>query len=133
YQLVDRAGMGVQRMGVRSLVYGRAFPSFEESEDAVKVTMRTEYLRPGIFILTEGKPKLYIPDLIILNVLYERTHVPIHELLSNIRKTAREPWQAVLDFIERWGQFVEFCGDKEDVYIRVLPDAKEYFNTQTLF
>ena len=51
HNLVDRAGMGVLRMGLGSLKYGRAFPSFREQSDAVEVTMEAEYLRPGVAVL----------------------------------------------------------------------------------
>ncbi|MGE0174044.1 MAG: RNA-binding domain-containing protein [Oligoflexales bacterium] len=131
YQLVDRAGMGIHRMGVNSLVYGRAFPKFEEVGGAIRVSMAAEYLRPGIFVLTEGKKELFIPDLIILNILYERTHVPLYEAFDNISKIATDSWSAVQNFIKRWDQFVELCGSKEDLSLVVKGSAKDYFNVQT--
>ena len=51
HNLVDRAGMGVLRMGLGSLKYGRAFPEFREQSDAVEVKMQAEYLRSSVAVL----------------------------------------------------------------------------------
>lgn len=51
HNLVDRAGMGVLRMGLGSLRYGRAFPEFREQSDAVEVKMAAKNLRPGVAVL----------------------------------------------------------------------------------
>jgi predicted HTH transcriptional regulator len=130
YKFVDRAGMGILRMGIKSLVYGRRFPTFEEQTDSVKVSMEAEYIRPGIFVLTRERTELHIPDLVILNSLYEKGHLEVVECIELIGKTAQTPWHALDKFVERWSQFVEFCGTKEAVSIRVKETAKDLFQIQ---
>ena len=53
FQLVDRAGMGVLRISLNSLKYGRDFPSWKESLSSIEVKMPAEYVKLSIFILTQ--------------------------------------------------------------------------------
>lgn len=81
HNLVDRAGMGVLRMGIGSLRYGRAFPKFKEQSDSVEVKLQASYLRPGITVLgIENKDSWGIPELLVLNSVYETGVAPITEL-----------------------------------------------------
>lgn len=85
YHLVDRAGMGVFRMSVNSLRYGRAFPSFVEQEDSVEVSMQGDYIRQGIFVLVTNEGANYgIPELLILNTVYETGAVPVQSLTRQL-------------------------------------------------
>lgn len=130
FNLVDRAGMGIMRMGIQSLVYGRRFPSFEEANDGITVTMYAEYIRPGIFVMTQRKTDLYIPDLLILNTLYEVGHISLPECLKLIEKTSKDPWKSVFDCLERWPHIIELFGTKIQIGIKVNKSAKKLFNIQ---
>lgn len=124
YRLVDRAGMGIQRMGVKSLVYGRKFPEFEEIEDSIQVKMETEFLRPGIFVLTQNRSSLYITDLILLNSLYEVGNIELSRAVILIRKVVREQWSAIQQFVQRWENYVYFAGSKEAIHICVREESR---------
>ncbi|MGI9420898.1 MAG: RNA-binding domain-containing protein [Geminicoccaceae bacterium] len=80
HNLVDRAGMGVLRMGLGSLRYGRAFPEFREHSDAIEVIMEAEYLRPGIAVLWIENPEWGVPELLALNSVYEKGFVTVSDL-----------------------------------------------------
>lgn len=133
YKFVDRAGMGITRMGLKSLVYGRRFPEFEEQQNSVRVIMQAEFIRPGIFVLTRERTELHIPDLVILNSLYEKGYLSVLEVKDLIQKMAANPWGAIDKFIERWTQFAELCGTKEGIFIRVKEDSKALFEIQKVF
>ena len=137
YQLVDRAGMGVIRMGVNSLKYGRAFPQFGEREGSVEVAMDVEYLRPGIFILTESHPNdLGISDLLVLNAVYEIGYCSIGKLIKQVGKVHNEPWKAIQKAVETFPA-IELCGKKEGIFVRVTAEwgpslnAVKQFRTPT--
>ena len=133
YKFVDRAGMGILRMGVKSLIYGRRFPLFEEQRDFIRVSMQAEYIRPGIFVLTHGRSDLHISDLLILNSLYERGSLSVVDTVELIRKTTTNPWAEIDNFIDRWDSFAELCGAKNGIYIRVKDDAKDLFKIEKPF
>lgn len=133
FGLVDRAGMGVVRMGLQSLIYGRKFPVFEEISETVRVTLHAEYFRPGIFVLTNKREELYISDLVILNALYEKGYLDISEALHLIQKLAADEYEAVLHFIERWKLHVELCGSKDGIFIRVREEADVIFEIDRSF
>ena len=119
YQLVDRAGMGVLRMGIRSLMYGRSFPRFKETLDSVEVIMDAEYLRTGIFVITADKPEQFgIPELLILNSVYEIGYISIKKIQKQLAKVTTDPWQAILSVVGTLDH-VELCGNKGGLYIRV--------------
>ena len=119
FQLVDRAGMGVKRMGLGSLIYGRQFPSFKEVFDTVEVTMPAESILPSIFVLTRNNPDNYgIVDLIILNSLYRNGSASVVEISKRIKGVVSDVWPAIRESAQRNDQF-ELCGTKEGVFIRV--------------
>lgn len=133
YSLVDRAGMGVSRMGIKSLVYGRAFPSFQEINGSIQVEMEAKFLRPGIVALTNEKEELYVSDLILLNLLYEKGFFPIKNAMDRIKKTSTDPWRSINEFVERWEPIVEFGGAKEDIFIVVKESAHELLDIDKSF
>ena len=128
FGLVDRAGMGVLRMGIASLIYGRSFPRFEEAQDGITVTMVAEYIRSGIFVLTQRKKDLHVPDLLILNILYGRGYIEISDCARLIQKTTtKTPWLTIQQSLSRWSDFIELCGSKEQIGIRVKKAALNFF------
>lgn len=128
YRFVDRAGMGVLRMGIKSLVYGRKYPVFEETSDSINVSMQAEYIRPAIFVLTHGKQQLFLPDLILLNTLSERAYVPLPECADMIKKVTVNTSKAIIEFSNRWDTYLEICGTKEAILLRIKDDSVDFFN-----
>jgi ATP-dependent DNA helicase RecG len=119
FQLVDRAGMGVRRMGLGSLMYGRQFPVFREVFDTVEVTMPAESILPGIFALTQLNPDKYgIIDLIILNSLYRNGSASVIEISKRAKGLVDDTWTSIKESADRNEQF-ELCATKECVFVRV--------------
>jgi ATP-dependent DNA helicase RecG len=122
FHLVDRAGMGVVRMNINSLRYGRKFPSFIERDGSVEVTMQGEYLRIGIFILTKDEGTNYgVPELLILNAVYEIGVVSVQTLCKQLAKVVDDPWSAIEHAIEILPS-VELCGTRAGIFVRVNPE-----------
>jgi ATP-dependent DNA helicase RecG len=133
HNFVDRAGMGVLRMGLGSLRYGRAFPEFREESDAVEVKMEAKFLRPGIAVLgIQNRDQWGIPELLILNSVYERGAVPIQELEARLDRLLDSPLQAIETAVKQLLQ-VELCGSRDGVFVRVLPDWKAYLAVEKTF
>lgn len=133
FQLVDRAGMGVRRMGLGSLIYGREFPKFAESFNCVEVAMQAESVLPGIFVLVQGNPDGYgLIDLILINSLYRKGSISVNEAQKRIRSISANPWISLKESVEKIEE-IEFCGSKEGVYIRVNPKWNEFFDIRKTF
>lgn len=132
HHLVDRAGMGVLRMGLGSLMYGRAFPEFREQSDAIEVKMEAEYLRPGIAVLALDNTDWGIPELLVLNAVYETGVVTVQELERRLTRLVENPWDAVKQAVGRLKQ-VELCGTRDGVFVRVLPSWKTFLNVGRVF
>lgn len=120
FQLVDRAGMGITRMGLNSLKYGREFPRFSQKTDTVEVTMSAEYFKSGVFLLTQK----YIPDcgiteLFILNSLYKIGAVSLKSLEVELSKIVPDSWRAISRTIEREEiqKYFQLKGNIDGVYI----------------
>ncbi len=128
YRFVDRAGMGILRMGIKSLVYGRKYPVFEETVDSVKVAMQAEYIKPEIFVLTHGKQQLFLADLILLNMLSEKAYVSFPECADMIKKVTEDTSKAVIEFSKRWETYLEICGTKQSVLLRIKDSSVDFFN-----
>ena len=127
HRLVDRAGMGVIRMGIRSLMYGRTFPRFGEDFDSVEVTLQAEYLRPGITVLSLEKLGYWgIPELLIINSVYETGAVGVEDILRRLSRVSVRPWQDLLNAVDRIDQ-VELCGTKQGIFIRVTRFWRDFF------
>ncbi len=130
FQLVDRAGMGVRRMGLGSLMYGRQFPVFREVFDTVEVTMPAESILPGIFVLTQMNPDKYgIIDLIILNSLYRNGSASVIEISKRAKGLVDDTWNAIQESVERNEQF-ELCGTKEGVFVRVTNQWNSFLDVK---
>jgi ATP-dependent DNA helicase RecG len=133
FQLVDRAGMGVKRMGLGSLIYGREFPKFEESFNCVEVVMQAESILSGIFVLVQSKPDIYgLIELILINSLYRKGAILVNEAQRRIRSLSTNLWKDLKDSVERIEQ-IEFCGSNDGVYIRVNPKWNDFFDVRKTF
>jgi ATP-dependent DNA helicase RecG len=133
HNLVDRAGMGVLRMGIGSLRYGRAFPEFREQSDAVEVKLEAKYLRPAIAVLSiEHSEEWGIPELLILNSVYETGVVALESLERRLEKLVDSPLDAIVNAVERIPQ-VEICGTKDGVFIRVISSWKSFLSVSRIF
>lgn len=127
YSLVDRAGMGVLRMSIRSLIYGRAFPSFRELPDTIEVAMEAEFLRPGIFVITTSDiERLGIPELLLLNSVYEKGFASIPTLEHQLTRITDSPWQAIQSAVEEL-PYVELCGTSSGIYVRTTRSSARLF------
>jgi len=133
HNLVDRAGMGVLRMGLGSLRYGRAFPEFRERSNAVEVKLEAQYLRPAIAVLSiEHAEDWGIPELLILNSVYETGVVALDVLERRLAKLVDSPLEAIERSVELIPQ-VEICGAKDGVFVRVLSSWKTYMAVGRIF
>lgn len=122
FHLVDRAGMGVLRMSVNSLRYGRGFPTFLERGNSVEVAMQGEYLRPGVFVLAMENGKNYgVPELLLLNSVYEAGATPVFTLIKQLAKAVDRPWDAIETAVKNLNM-VEFCGNRSGIFVRVKPE-----------
>jgi ATP-dependent DNA helicase RecG len=133
FQLVDRAGMGVRRMGLGSLMYGREFPSFRESFDTVEVIMSAESILSGIFVLTQGDTdKFGVIDLIILNSIYRNGSVSVSDIFRRSKGLTNDVWRDIKGAVSRHNQ-MELCGTKAGVFIRVTPKWNSFFDVKRTF
>jgi len=133
YHFVDRAGVGVLRMNINSLRYGRTFPSFVDRDNTVEVTMQGEFIRPGIFVLTMRSGKDYgIPELLILNSVYETGSVSVQSLIKQLEKIEDNPWLSIETAANRL-DVVELCGSKAGIFIRVKQDWMKFFEVTKIF
>ncbi len=128
YRFVDRAGMGILRMGIKSLMYGRKYPIFEETADSINVSMQAEYIKPAIFVLTHGKQQMFLPDLILLNTLSKKAYISLPECADMIKKVIEDPSKAIIDFSNRWDSYLEICGTKEAVLLRIKEGSVDFFD-----
>ncbi|MDD2467151.1 MAG: ATP-binding protein [Desulfobulbus sp.] len=133
YHLVDRAGMGVFRMSLNSLRYGRDFPTFEEQGDSVIVTMQAQYIRPAVFVASEThKDVCGIPEFMVLNSVYQTGLVPATSLEARLSKTEDNPWDSIQQAAHRL-PYVQLCGDKSGIYVRVRPEWNIFFDVQKTY
>lgn len=120
FQLVDRAGMGVLRISLNSLKYGRDFPAWKEILSSIEVRMPAEYIKPGIFILTQKQiTDCSLTELFILNKIHEVGYVSIYEIEKELKRIFREPWIEIEKAISREivKQYIELKGNNEGVFI----------------
>jgi predicted HTH transcriptional regulator len=132
HNLVDRAGMGVLRMGRSSLKYGRAFPEFREAGDSVEVSMSAEYLRPAITVLSADNPTWGIPELLIINSVYESGFVAAPTLERHLARVSDDSWSSIVSAVGNMEQ-VELCGTNRGVYVRVAGHWKSLLRVSRAF
>jgi len=122
FQLVDRAGMGVLRIGLKSLLYGRDLPKWRETVDNVEIKMATEYIREGVFLLTQIYiPNCSITDLYIINKAFEKGAVNLAELERDLGKILEDTWESIQASLGRdeMKRFFELKGSNEGVFVCV--------------
>lgn len=130
FQLVDRAGMGVKRMGMGSLAYGREFPVFREVFDTVEVTLSSKAIIPEIFVRVQGAPdKFSLVDLIIFNSLYRVGYMDIIDLNKRIAGLEGDSWLAIKTSVSKHGE-IELCGTNKGIYVRIKPAWANFFKAQ---
>jgi len=132
HNLVDRAGMGVLRMGIGSLRYGRAFPEFREQSRSVEVKLDAQFIRPAIAVLSIRNPEWGIPELMVLNSVYETGAVALPVLERRLAPLVDSPLEAIERSVEHMPQ-VEICGTKDGVFVRVLPTWRILMNVGRVF
>ena len=133
HNLVDRAGMGVLRMGLGSLRYGRKFPEFREQSDSVEVKMEAQYLRPAVAALgILNRDDWGIPELLIINSVYETGVVSVQELESMLKQLDESPWRSIVKAVDNMDQ-VELCGTSNGVFVRVVPNWKKFLEVGRIF
>ncbi|WP_430898662.1 MULTISPECIES: RNA-binding domain-containing protein [unclassified Paraflavitalea] len=136
FQLVDRAGMGVLRMGLNSLKYGREFPRFEEKLKAIEVSMEAEYFKSGIFILTQKYLKnCGITELYILNSMYAIGYVNVVTLEAKLASILEHPWESIQEAMgnEDFRTYVCYKASNEGVYICPSGLANSLFDVSKPF
>ncbi|PVH25195.1 RNA-binding domain-containing protein [Sphingobacterium corticibacter] len=120
FELVDRAGMGVLRIGLNSLKYGRDFPVWKQNLNNVEVRMPSEYIKPGIFVLTQNRLKdCSLTELLLLNKLHEVGFVSISELERDLKKKYRDPWKEIEKALnnEDLINYIELKANNQNVFI----------------
>lgn len=132
FQLVDRAGVGITRIGLSSLKYGRSFPTFLEKKDNIEVIMEAEYLRTSIFVITKRNPELGIVDLIILNSIYNDGYILISDLENRLKKITEKPWAAIEKSINILSKkdYVQLKGKNNGIYVCVTDLYKDFFDVK---
>jgi hypothetical protein len=130
YHLVDRAGMGVQRISLNSLKYGREMPIFSDSSGSVTVNMQAKFSRPGIFVLSDiYSSECGISEYVIMNLLYKIGYVSVSSVLLSLSRIEDDPWLAAKRATNNL-PFVELSGDQTGVYVRIQPSWNNLFEVQ---
>jgi hypothetical protein len=133
YHLVDRAGMGVLRMSVSSLRYGRDFPTFSQRGDSIEVSMEARFIRAGVFAIANDGNKVYgITDLLILNSVFEKGYVGVPALTKLLSKVNNNPWESIVASVDSL-DCVELCGTKDGLFVRVVPTWNSVLDVQKSF
>lgn len=129
YELVDRAGMGVKRISLRSLKYGRNFPKFAEIDDSVQVTMGADSLRGGVFIISETlKDDCGLAELMVLNCIYGVDRAPIAEAEEKISIFSDSPWDELISAVDTLKRYADLSGDRDDIYIKAKTIYHDLFD-----
>ena len=124
FQLVDRAGMGVLRIGLNSLMYGRDLPIWKENLDNIEVRMPAEYFKADIFLTTQKYIKnCSITDLYIINSLHQVGSKNIKSLEKELATIIQNPWTSIQRSLEREDMKKHFCvkANNEGVFIGTNP------------
>ena len=120
------------RMGIGSLRYGRAFPEFREQSRSVEVKLDAQFIRPAIAVLSIRNPEWGIPELMVLNSVYETGAVALPVLERRLAPLVDSPLEAIERSVEHMPQ-VEICGTKDGVFVRVLPTWRILMNVGRVF
>ncbi|WP_132051949.1 RNA-binding domain-containing protein [Pseudocnuella soli] len=132
FQLVDRAGIGITRIGLRSLMYGRSFPKFIEKDESIEVVMDAEFFRPAIFVITRLVNSFGVVELFILNSVFGVGHISIPELEKRLRKIVEKPWDAIKSAMDNdeIKKYVRYSGTNKGIYICVTDTYFDFFEVK---
>jgi ATP-dependent DNA helicase RecG len=136
FQLVDRAGMGVLRIGLNSLMYGRELPVWTENLDNIEVKMPAEYFKAEIFLLTQKYiQKCSITDLYIINSLYKTGYINITNLSDELSRVIQNPWISIQRSLEReeMKKYFQLKANNDGVFVCVTHMGKITLNTDKTF
>jgi ATP-dependent DNA helicase RecG len=120
FQLVDRAGMGVLRIGLNSLTYGRDFPIWRENLSNIEVRMPAEYFKSEVFLLTQKYiKKCSISDLYIINNLHKVGFANVISIEKQLVKVTQIPWQEIERSMEReeMKNYFTYHGNNDGLFI----------------
>lgn len=120
FQLVDRAGMGVLRISLNSLKYGRDFPIWTENLSNIEVKMPAEYIKIPVFILTQKYiDDCSITDLYLINKLCDVGYIDILEAEKDLKKKYKDPWIEISKSLNRseMMKYIELKGNNNGIYI----------------
>lgn len=120
FQLVDRAGMGILRISLNSLTYGRDFPVWKEKMNNIEVRMPAEYFKAEVFLLTQKYIKqCSITDLYIINSLHKIGFVSITSLEKELTRVTQTPWVTIEKSMEKdeMKAYFMFHGNNEGIFI----------------
>jgi ATP-dependent DNA helicase RecG len=136
FQLVDRAGMGVLRMGLNSLKYGREFPRFEEKVKTIEVSMEAEYFKAGIFVLTQKYLKdCGIAELYILNSVHTTGYVNVFNLERKLASIIEQPWESIRQAMESrdFKEYVCYKANNDGIYVCPQDHTNSLFDVSKPF
>lgn len=120
FQLVDRAGMGVLRIGLNSLTYGRDFPVWKENMSNIEVRMPAEYFKAEVFLITQKYiKKCSITDLYIINNLHKIGFINMNALEKQLLKVIPSPWSEIEKSMARedFREYFTYRGNSDGLYI----------------
>lgn len=120
FQLVDRAGMGVLRIGLNSLMYGRDLPVWKENLDNIEVRMPAEYFKVDIFLATQKYiTNCSITELYIINSLHKVGSKNIKLLEKELTTIIQNPWVSIQRSLAREEMKKYFCvnGNNDGIFI----------------
>jgi len=136
FQLVDRAGMGVLRIGLNSLMYGRDLPIWNENLDNIEVKMPAEYFKAEIFLLTQKYiQKCSITDLYVINSLHNTGYINITSLSNELSRVIQNPWLSIQRSLSReeMKKYFELKANNDGVFVCVTKMGKIALNTDKNF
>ncbi|MEG0187643.1 MAG: hypothetical protein RR668_03185, partial [Algoriella sp.] len=128
--------MGVLRISLNSLKYGRDFPQWKENQNTIEVKMPSEYIKAPIFILTQKYlTNCSIMDLYIINKLYEKGFVSVTELELDLKNIFKNPWNEILKTFknEKILEYIEFKGTNEGLFICTTEIGKIWLDVNKKF
>ena len=127
FELVERAGMGVQRMTIHSLKYGRRKPVFHDRNNSVQIVLSSYFVKEDVFALTSAYENYGVPELLIINFLCDNGGVvSVSSMVDKVKVISNTPWEHIRDVVERI-DFIELVGDKNNQIIRFSKKKRLFY------
>lgn len=120
FQMVDRAGMGILRISLSSLMYGRDFPVWKEKLKNIEVRMPAEYFKAEVFLMTQDYIKeCSMTDLYIINSLYRVGHINVATLEKDLQRITPTPWINIERSMNRQDmkEYFTYHGNNDGIFI----------------